>query len=339
MLLVFFLGNGLFLWESYIEQVPCALVVNLKMSQKKTIARMLTVCLIVATMLSPVLLATVQAESSTVVGEWKLDETKTSGSTEVTPDQTGVNNGILAGAEHPTLVQGQFGNAMKFNGENAIYVPVKFVVGFPPMDEPMYVPISSNLDIQEYFTLDAWINVSSFTNATYNNIVVKCNHPDQACAWQNTTRVLGLALRGGVPSSGEDYVEGALSGFVMTESGGFNEIVTTQPIPLNTWIEVQFTRTVTGMHLYINNQEQTVKVLEGSQNPTGNVLNGTEYYFGHDSYATIDNVKITDLAPNTESSFDIGTNMMIVIIAVSVIFAVAWLLRRAIQLWIIRPKI
>ena len=51
------------------------------------------------------------------------------------------------------------------------------------------------------------------------------------------------------------------------------------------------------MHLYINNQEQTVKVLSGTQNPSGNILNGTEYYFGHDSYATIDNVKITDLAP------------------------------------------
>ena len=102
--------------------------------------------------------------------------------TETTPDQTGVNNGILAGADHiQPLSMANHGNAMKFNGENAIYVPIKFVVGFPPMDEPMYVPISTNLDIQEYFTIDAWINVPGYTNATYNNIVVKCNHPDQAC--------------------------------------------------------------------------------------------------------------------------------------------------------------
>ena len=57
-------------------------------------------------------------------------------------------------------------------------------------------------------------------------------------------------------------------------------------------------------------------------------------------YATIDEVKIQDLEPPVaENAFDIGPNMVIVIIAVSLIFAVAWLLRRAIQLWIIRPKI
>ncbi len=290
-------------------------------------------------MLSPIFLLSTQAQSSTTVGEWALDETKISGSTTITPDATGVNNGILAGDPYPSLVDGQSGKAMQFNGENAIYVPIKFVVGFPPMDEPMYVPISTNLDIQEYFTIDAWINVPGYKDATYNNIVIKCDHPDQACAWQNTTRVLGLALRAGAPSNGEEYVEGALSGFVMTETGGFNEIVTTQPIQLNEWINVQFTRTATGMHLYINNQEQTVKVLSGTQNPSGNILQGTEYYFGHDSLASIDKIKITDLAQNIENSFDIGPNMVIVIVVVSIVFAVAWLLRRGIQLWIIKPKI
>jgi hypothetical protein len=307
-------------------------------NQKFTI-KLVIVCLLAVTLLSPFLLSTAQAESSVTVGEWKLDETNISGTTETTPDQTGVNHGILAGAEYPVLVEGKYGKAMKFSGENAIYIPVKFIVGFPPMDEPMYIPISPNLDIQEYFTISAWINVPSYTDATYNNIVVKCNHPDQAAAWQNTTRVLGLALRAGAPEGGEEYVEGALSGFVLTETGGLNEIVTIQSVPLNTWIEVQFTRDATGLHLYMNNQEQPVKVLHGTQNPTGKILNGTEYYFGHDSYATIDNVKIVDLDPTIENTFDIGPNLMIVIIVVSLIFAVAWLLRRAIQLWIIKPKI
>jgi hypothetical protein len=309
------------------------------MANQKITLKIFTICILAATLLSPLLFATVRAESSTVVGEWKLDETKTSGTTETTPDQTGVNNGILAGAEHPTLVEGKYGNAIKFSGENAIYIPIKFIVGFPPMDEPMYIPISGNLDIQKYFTIDAWVNVPGFKNATYNNIVVKCNHPDQAAAWQNTTRVLGLAMRAGTPDNGEQYVEGALSGFVMTETGGVNEIVTTQTIPLNTWIEVQFTRDITGLHLYINNQEQATKVLSGNQNPTGNILNGTEYYFGHDSFASIDNIKITDLAQNIENAIEIGPNLMIVIIVVSLIFAVAWLLRRGIQLWIIKPKV
>jgi hypothetical protein len=309
------------------------------MANRKFTMKIFTVALLAATLLSPILLSTAQAESATTVGEWKLDQTQTSGTTETTPDQTGVNNGILAGAQHPELVTGYQGNALKFSGENAIYIPIKFIVGFPPMTEPMYVPISTNLDIQQYFTIDAWVNIPSLKNVTYNNIMVKCNHPDQAAAWQNTTRVLGLAVRAGTPENGENYVQGALSGFVMTDAGGFNEIVTTQPIPLNTWVEVEFTRTASGMHLYVNSQEQAVNVLHGSQNPTGNILNGTEYYIGHDSYATIDNVKLTDLAPDTENSFDIGPNIVIVIIVVSLVFAIAWILRRAIQLWIIRPKV
>ena len=309
------------------------------MEFKKIPVKILVLCLLVATMLSPILLTTAQAQSVATVGEWALDEVKNSGSTTITPDSTGVNAGILAGDPYPSLAEGKYGKAMRFNGENAIYVPIKFIVGFPPMDDPVYVPISTNLDIQQYVTIKAWINVPGYTNATYNNIVIKCDHPDQECAWQSTTRVLGLALRSGTPDNGEEYVEGALSGFIMTESGGFNEIVTTEPIPLNEWINVEFTRTPTGMHLYINDKEQTVQVLQGTQNPTGNILNGTEYYFGHDSLATIDSIKITDLAQEAENSFDIGPNMVIVIIVVSLVFAVAWLLRRTIQLWIIKPKV
>jgi hypothetical protein len=312
------------------------------MAFKKTVVKTLMLGLLVVVLLSPIFLSTTLAQNGAVtVGEWSLDEVKPSGSSTITPDSTGVNNGIVAGSNQPTLVDGKFDKAMKFDGENTIYVPIKFVVGFPPMPELMYVPISPNLDIQKYIQIDAWINVPAYKNVTYNNIVVKANHPDQACAWQNTTRVLGLSLRSGTPDSGEQYLEGALSGFVMTESGGFNEIITTASVPLNQWINVEFTRTSTGMHLYIDGLEQTVKVLSGTQNPAGNILNGTEYYFGHDGLATIDNVKIVDLAPAdiNQDAFDIGPNIMIVIIAVSIIFAVAWLLRRAIQLWIIRPKI
>jgi hypothetical protein len=199
------------------------------------------------------------------------------------------------------------------------------------------ISISPNLDIQKYVQAEAWINVSGFKNVTYNNIVVKCNHPDQACAWQNTTRVLGLSLRAGPSKDGA--VEGALSGYILTDSGEANEIVTTQPIPTNQWVDVVFARTPTGMYLYFNGEEQAVTVVQGVQNPKGNIMSGTEFYFGHDGLATIDDVSITDLGSVYDNAFDIGNNMVIVIIAVSLTFAVAWLLRRAIQLWIIRPKI
>lgn len=281
----------------------------------------------------------VKAQSVTTVGYWPLDKVTSSDGSVVTADTTGINYGIVAGHPEPTIVDGKFDQAFKFDGDNLVYVPIKFVVGFPPTPKPIYIPVSPNLDIQKFFNVQAWIRVPDLKDATYNNIVVKANHPDQACAWQNTTRVLGLSLRAGTPENGEQYEQGALSGYLLTESGT-NEIVTTQSIPMNQWIQVEFARTVTGMHLYINGAEQTVNVLRGTQNPQGSIINGTELYFGHDSYATIDDVKIQDLSPPVaEDSFDIGPNMVIVIIAVSVIFAVAWLLRRAIQLWIIRPKI
>ena len=293
-------------------------------------------------MLSPVLLTSVKAQSSgDTVGYWPLDKVEASGYNTVTPDAASVNAGILAGTPEPTLIDGKFDKAMQFNGDNFVYVPIKFVVGFPPTPQPIYVPISPNLDVQKYIQMEAWINVPGFKNATYNNIVVKCTHLDQACAWQNATRVLGLTLRAGAPANDEQYVEGALSGFVLTDSGGFNEIVTKESVPLNQWINVEFTRTSTGMHLYINGAEQSVNVIQGSQNPQGNIVNGTEYYFGHDGLAAIDDVRITDLAPTNvkEDAFDVGPNIMVAVIVVSVIFAVAWLLRRAIQLWLIRPKI
>jgi hypothetical protein len=282
----------------------------------------------------------VKAQSSgTVVGNWPLSEVQPSGSNIITPDKTGVNPGIVA--YNPTLVDGKFGKAMQFNGTNFVYIPIKFIVGFPPTPQPIYIPVSPNLDIQKYVDITAWINVPGYKNDTYNNILVKANHPDQAAAWQNTQRILGLAIRAGVPASSENYVEGALSGFVSTDSGGFNEIVTTQPVPLNQWVQVEFTRTSTGMHLYVNGAEEQVDVLHGVQNPQGSIVNGTEYYIGHDGLATIQDVTLTDLEPLkiSDSAFDIGPNIMMAIIVVTVVFAVAWLLRRLIQLWLIRPKL
>ncbi len=300
---------------------------------------MIVFTLIFTCLFSPITFLGVKAQSATTVGYWSLDKIQSSDGSIVTADTTGVNYGIVAGHPEPAIIDGKFDKGFKFDGDNLVYVPIKFVVGFPPTPKPIYIPVSPNLDIQKYFDIQAWINVTNLKNATYNNIVVKANHPDQACAWQNTTRVLGLSLRAGNQDNGEQYVQGALSGYLLTENGA-NEIVTTQSIPMNQWIQVEFARTATGMHLYINGAEQTTKVLEGTQKPQGSIVNGTEIYFGHDSYATIDDVKIQDLSPSiAENSFDIGPNMVIVIVAVSVIFAVAWLLRRAIQLWIIRPKI
>jgi hypothetical protein len=309
------------------------------MNFKRSRVKIIVLCLLIAVVLSTGFLVAASAQSSgNTVGYWPLDEVKSADGSVITLDSTGVNTGILAGDTLPAVVDGKFDKALQFTGENAVYIPVKFIIGFPPTPKPIYIPVSPNLDIQKYVDIQAWINVPALKDVAYNNIVVKCNHPDQAAAWQNTERILGLSIQG---TNDSQITQGALTGFVETDDGGFNQIATTQVIQLNHWMQVEFSRTQSGMHLYIDGKEQAVNVIEGSQNPQGNLVNGTEYYIGHDGFATIDDVKISDLSPpsTSENSFDIGPNIMIVIIAVSIIFAVAWLLRRAIQLWIIRPKI
>lgn len=100
----------------------------LKRANDRT-AKLLMLCLLAACMLSPFLMTGVKAQSNGVtVGNWPLDEVKASGYNTITPDAASVNAGILAGTPEPTLVGGKFDKAMQFNGNNFVYVPIKFVV-------------------------------------------------------------------------------------------------------------------------------------------------------------------------------------------------------------------
>lgn len=314
-----------------------------KIENKKVTMLMLALFLI--SMLSVAFAASVKASNTVnpyTVGLWHLDEVLPDGYREITPDATGRNPGTLVAAPTaPVLVEGKFDKAMSFDGNNGVYVPIRFLVGFPPSPQPIYIPISTSLDIQKEIKIEAWIKVQGFKNVTYNNIVVKCTRTDASS--ENVTRIYGIAVKAGLPQNGYTVPTGALSGYVYTDTGGFNEIVTTEPVvPLDKWIHVAFKRDLaTGMHLYVNGVEQTVKAIYGTQNPTGSMINGTEVYFGHDAIVTMDEVHISDLAPESPAvtaQIDIGPNLLVAIIAVALIFAVAWLLRRAIQMWVIRSR-
>jgi hypothetical protein len=277
-----------------------------------------------------------QCAEASVVGLWHLDEVEPADYMEITLDAMGYNHGTLGGEPPPVLVEGKFGKALNFEMSSFIYVPIAFLVGFPPTPEPIYIPVSPNLDIQKELKIEAWINVQAFTNASYNNIVVKCTRTGPEV--EDVTRVFGLAVK---PSS-EQEEAGVLSGCIFTDSSGFNEILTTEPvIHLNQWINVAFTRTSTGMHLYVDGEEQDVKAIEGVQNPAGSIINGTEVYIGHDSEVIIDEAKISDLAPEKQvvsSQIDIGNNLLIAVVIGVVAFATAWVLRKAIQMWVIYSK-
>jgi hypothetical protein len=315
----------------------------MKLESKAVTGLMLT--LLLTSMLSMAFIASVKAQDSVdpyTVGLWHLDEVIPDGYREITPDATGNNPGTLVGAPTtPMLVEGKFNKALNFDGNSSVYVPIRFLVGFPPSPQPIYIPISTSLDAPKEIKIEAWINVYGFKNVTYNNMVVKCTRTD--ASWQNVTRIYGIAVKAGLPQNGCTVPTGALSGYVFTDTGGFSEIVTTEPVvPLNEWIHVAFTRSLaTGMHIYVNGVEQNVKAIYGTQNPTGSIINGTELYFGHDAEVTIDEVSISNLAPESQavlSQIDIGPNLLVAAIVVAVIFATAWLLRRAIQMWVIRSR-
>jgi hypothetical protein len=317
---------------------------RLKKTENKAVLACLVLPLLLTSLLSIVLVSPAKAQDSkgSTVGLWHLDEILPDGYREITPDATGQNPGMLVHApEAPPLVEGKFDKAMEFDGGNGIYVPIRFLVGFPPSPQPIYMPISTSLDIPKEVKIEAWINVYGFKNVTYNNIVVKCTRTDATS--ESVTRIYGIAVKAGIPENGYTIPTGALSGYVYTDTGGFNEIVTTEPVaPLGEWIHVAFTRSLaTGMHLYVNGVDQTVKAIYGTQNPSGSMINGTEVYFGHDAEVKMDEVRISDLDPEAQTAaaqIDIGNNLLAAIIAVALIFATAWLLRRVIQMWVIRSK-
>ena len=164
-----------------------------------------------------------------------------------------------------------------------------------------YVPALPSLTIPGDITIDAWVKVNQFKNVAYNNIVI-----ESVSTTANTnypTRILGLAINGVAPSNSTSPALGVLRGYVTTDTGGFNEIDTTQPLSLNEWYHVVFTRsTQTGMHIYVNGVEQNVTVFAGTQNPAGSIEPATGLYFGHDSISTLENVQILNVAAEPTST-------------------------------------
>ena len=217
------------------------------------------------------------------VGQWHFDEILPNGAT---PDSLGNYPVVLESSSNntftPILVNGKLGNALRFNGTDFAYVPA-----------------SPTLNIQGEITIDAWVNVQEYKNVTYNNIVVECMRtPDKF-----PTRIMGFAINGEQPQNSSSPALGALRGFFLDEKGVFNEIVTTESVvPLNQWVHVTFLRSLSnGMHIYVNGAEKNVEVTSGVQNPTTQMAKGTEFYIGHDSMSTLDEVSISAIAKETTS--------------------------------------
>lgn len=220
-----------------------------------------------------------------LVAYWSFDEVDPNG---VTPDAIGSNPAIL-GSEvgnvsyTPRQVEGKVGKALSFDG--AAYANV---------------PVLNSLDTPEEITIDAWINVQSFKNVAYNNILVECVRTTATYP----IRTVGLAVNGESSSNGNAGPQGALRGYVLTENGVLNEVVTTNAvISLNQWTHIVFTRSLAaGMHIYVNGEEKKVTVISGALNPKGSIKRETELYLGHDAICFIDELRVSNTAINPLTS-------------------------------------
>ncbi len=216
------------------------------------------------------------APEKSLVSWWPFEILESNG---MTPDITG-NNPAALGSETgaksyvPNQVEGKIGKALNFNGE--FYVTV----------QP-----SKSLETTEEITIDVWVNVQSLKeNVAYNNIIVECVRTSTALP----TRILGIAINGEAPKNSSSPVLGAIRAYVLTEAG-FNEIATTTHVEEKTWVHIVFTRSLdTGLHIYVDGDEQPAQIVSGVQNPSGAALRQNEIYIGHDSVIQIDELKISN---------------------------------------------
>jgi parallel beta-helix repeat protein len=216
--------------------------------------------------------------SNGLVTYWSFDTIDSNG---VSLDSTGNNPAILGSVNGnksyiPQTVDGKVGKALAFDGQQFINVPS-----------------SPSIEINGEATIDTWINVQDYKPIPYNNIIVEALRTTDALP----ARTFGLAINGEEPQNSSAPPVGALRGYVLTNDG-LNEIVTTQPVvTLNQWTHVVFTRSfTTGMHLYVDGQEQEVRVTSGMANPQGSTVRQTETYIGHDAICAIDELKLSNTA-------------------------------------------
>jgi hypothetical protein len=218
---------------------------------------------------------------------WHFDEVEPNS---VTPDAFDQNPAVMpfldrsiSSTNVPELVAGKIGNALSFKGP-----------------EYVWAQESPTLEISGELTIDTWICVKGYQNETYNNVVVNSVRTLDKYG----PRVYGLSVNGLSSENANSEPLGAIFGYVYTETEGYNEIVTVDSVvPLNQWTHVIFTRSLTtGMHIYVNGQEKTVKVTAGEQNPKGPIKTGTDFYIGPDYIGNIDEVYLSNVALNPASS-------------------------------------
>jgi len=245
-------------------------------------------------------------EPNSIVVCWPFDEVKPNG---VTPDEIGLNFAVVGTSSGnvsytPTLVEGKQDKAFSFDG--AAY---------------LNTPILPHLEISKEITIDVWVNVQQYKNVKYNNILVECERTRASLP----NRTVGLAINGEEPNENSSVPQGAIIAYVSTENGELNEITTTESVvSLNQWMHVVFTRSLsTGMHIYVNGQEQNITVTSGVQNPDGDIQRETELYVGHDAVCNIDEIKVYNYVTEQATEQNNGSSIELYAILIAAIGIIA----------------
>src|SRR4030065_1642695 len=94
----------------------------------------LVIAILVSSVFSVTHLVFAGAQSSgKTEGLWHLDEVVPAEYRGITRDATVMNPGTLVHAPaDPILVEGKFDKALRFDGHNGVYVPIRFLGGFRP---------------------------------------------------------------------------------------------------------------------------------------------------------------------------------------------------------------
>jgi hypothetical protein len=197
---------------------------------------------------------TARAATTGLVGAWNFDEA--SGTTVQDVSGWG-NNGTLSNA---TRVAGKYGNALSFNGTNAMAT----------------VPDSASLDLASALTVEAWVKPTKISGS-WRTVVIKERPADLAYAL--------YAGNGAQMPSGHVYTTRDAS------AAG------TATLPLNTWKHLAATWDGSTQRLYVDGVQVAFSSLSGSATVSNSPLRfGGNAVWGEFFQGLIDDVRIYNRA-------------------------------------------
>ena len=164
------------------------------------------------------------------------------------------NNGTISNA---TRTLGKYGNALSFNGANALVT----------------VADSTSLHLTTAMTLEAWVNPATASSA-WRDVIYKAD---------DNYYLEGTSTNGGSPAGGT--------------SGSPTPVYGTSPLPVNSWSHLALTFDGSVLRLYVNGIQAGTQAFTGSMATSANPLQiGGDSLYGQFYNGLIDEVRVYNIA-------------------------------------------